>query len=46
MDRAKAKDNVQGTSSRNSFAVLNSTPTASIKAVLMDLDIECSDVEE
>jgi hypothetical protein len=47
INRAKAKDNTTGiVSSQNPFTVLNDTATASLKEVILDLDIEVENVEE
>jgi hypothetical protein len=47
INKAKAKDNTTCiVSSQNSFIVLNDTATASLKEVILDLDIEVENVEE
>lgn len=45
-ERAKARDNTQGTISSNPFTVLNSILISIIKSVMSDLDLENSDIEE
>lgn len=47
INRAKAKNNITGiVSSQNPFTVLNNTDTASLKEVILDLDIEVENVKE
>jgi hypothetical protein len=47
INKAKAKDNTTCIiSSQNPFTVLNDTATASLKEVILDLDIEVENVEE
>lgn len=47
INRAKAKNNTTGSaSSQNPFTALNNADTASLKEVILDIDIEVENVEE
>ena len=44
--RAQERDNISGNISQNPFAVFNSISSGTIHSVMLDLDIECTDIEE